>query len=179
MARGGKQRGARGDLDDMAEIHDRDPVGEVIDHGEVVGDEQEGQAAIFLDVLQEIEDLALDRYVERRQGFVGDDQFGLHHQGPGDGDALALAARKLMRVAVGIARVEAHLDHHGLDPVAPFRRRAEPVNHKRFADDGADRQAWVERAVRVLEHHLQGAARGFEFPALEHGEVRALEPDNP
>ena len=34
-----RARGGRGDLDDLAEVHDRDPVGDVADDREVVGDE--------------------------------------------------------------------------------------------------------------------------------------------
>ena len=34
----------RADLDDLAEVHDRDPVGDVADHAEVVGDEDVGEA---------------------------------------------------------------------------------------------------------------------------------------
>ena len=33
----------RRDLDDLAEVHHRDSVGDVADHGEVVGDEQVGE----------------------------------------------------------------------------------------------------------------------------------------
>ena len=36
-------------LDQPAEVHDRDPVGVVADHGEVVGDEQKGETQTVLE----------------------------------------------------------------------------------------------------------------------------------
>ena len=50
-----------------------------------------------LEVGQQVEDLGLDRHVEGRDRLVADEQVGLGHQGPGDADALALAAGELAR----------------------------------------------------------------------------------
>jgi len=49
----------------------------VLDHREVVGDEQIRQPHALLEVAQQIDDLRLDRDVERRDRFVGDDELGL------------------------------------------------------------------------------------------------------
>src|SRR6185312_14223047 len=38
-------------LDDAAEIHDGDPLAEVVDHAQVVGDHEVGQVALRLEVL--------------------------------------------------------------------------------------------------------------------------------
>ena len=38
----------RGHFDDLAEVHHRDVVADVLDHGEVVGDEQERDAVLAL-----------------------------------------------------------------------------------------------------------------------------------
>ena len=54
-----------GDLDDAAEVHHRDPVADMADDREVVGDEQVGQAETILEADEEVEDLGLDRHVER------------------------------------------------------------------------------------------------------------------
>ena len=89
----------RGDLDDPAEVHDRDPVADVADDREVVGDEQVGQAESLLEALEQVDDLGLDRDVEGADGLVGDDEVGLERQGPGDADALPLAAGELVRIA--------------------------------------------------------------------------------
>ena len=76
-------------------------------HGEVVGDEQEGQREALLQVDEQVDDLRLDVDVERGDRLVGDDQRGLDRERARDADALALAAGELVRIAVDRARVEA------------------------------------------------------------------------
>src|SRR5512140_2619021 len=89
--------GGRG-LDDPADVHHRDPLADVLDDAEVVRDEEVSEPELFLKVEQEVEDLRLHRYVQRGYGFVGDDQAGIQRQRAGDADALALAARKGVRI---------------------------------------------------------------------------------
>ena len=109
-----------GQLDQPAQVHHPDPVADVLDDREVVGDEQVGQAELLLEVVEQVQDLALDRHVERRDGLVADDELGVEGERPGDADALALAARELVRVAVDVALVEADL----AEQLPDQRRRA-------------------------------------------------------
>ena len=53
------------DLDDLAQVHDGDPVGDVTDDRKVVRDEEIGQPELTLELLHEVDDLCLNRYVER------------------------------------------------------------------------------------------------------------------
>ena len=94
-------------LDDAAEIHHRDAVADVLDHREIVRDEQVGELPLALQVLQQVDDLRLDRDVERRHRLVADDQLGPERQRAGDADALALAARELVRVVGHLRRPQA------------------------------------------------------------------------
>ncbi len=87
------------DLDQLAEIHHRHAVADVLYHGEVVSDEQVGEAEAALQVLQQVDDLRLDRDVERRDRLVAYDQVGIDGQGASDADPLALAAGELVRIA--------------------------------------------------------------------------------
>lgn len=79
--------------------HDADPVRDVPDHAQVVGDEKEGEVAVLAQVEQQVEDLRLDGDVEGGGGFVQHQQRGPDGEGAGDGDALALAAGELVGVA--------------------------------------------------------------------------------
>ena len=72
-----------GDLDDLAEVHHRDPVGDVLHDAEVVRDEQVGQAELGLQVLQQVDDLRLDRDVERADRLVADDELGVRARARG------------------------------------------------------------------------------------------------
>ena len=100
---------------DPAEVHHQDATADVLDHGEVMGDEQEGDAALALQILKEIDDLRLHAHVERADGFVANNQPGFDGQGAGDADALALAAAELVRVTPGMRGVEPHVFQQAVD----------------------------------------------------------------
>ena len=55
---------AVGELHDVTEIHHGDAVGDVAYYGEVVRDEDVGDSELVLDVLEQVDDLSLDRDVE-------------------------------------------------------------------------------------------------------------------
>ena len=94
-----EDRLARPDLDDLAEIHHRDPVADALDHRHVVRDEQVGEPELRLQVQHQVDDLRLDRDVERGDRLVGDDQLRPDGERAGDADALALAAGEFVREA--------------------------------------------------------------------------------
>ena len=81
-----------GQLHDVALVDDGDAVGDVPHDREVVGDEEVGDAALFLQVAQQVEHLCADGHIQRRDRLVGDDELRLHDEGAGDADALPLAA---------------------------------------------------------------------------------------
>ena len=95
------------DLDEPPEVHDRDPVGDLAQHGEVVRDEDVRQLEVLLQVAEEVQHLRLDRDVERRHGLVAHDQLRRERERARDADALPLAARELVRVAVVVLGAEA------------------------------------------------------------------------
>ncbi len=61
----------------IPEVHDPDRVGDVLYNREVVGNEEVGQSVLFLQVLQEVDDLSLNRNVQGRYGLIADDELGL------------------------------------------------------------------------------------------------------
>ena len=98
-------------LHHLAEIHDSNIVGEVLDDGEVVGDENVGQPHVLLKLLEQIENLRLDRHVQRRDRLVADDELGLDRQGAGDADALAAAAVELVGIDIDVSLGQADRLH--------------------------------------------------------------------
>ena len=103
-------------LDQLALPHHRDAVGDLRHHAEIMRDEQDGGAVAALQLLEQAQDLRLGGDVERGGRLVGNDERGFQRQRHGDHDPLALAARKLVRVAcenalgLGQAHVAEHLD---------------------------------------------------------------------
>ena len=70
-----------------AQIHDVDSIGDVLDHAEVVADEEIGQRQILTEVHEQIENLCLNGDIERGHRLVADDALGLDREGPRDADA--------------------------------------------------------------------------------------------
>ena len=113
---------------------------------------------------QEVEDLRLDRDVQGRDRLVGDHELGAGGDRPGDADALALAARELVRIARGGVCTEPdqleQLGHAG----AALGPAAEAMDQQRLLDARADPHARIERGVRVLKddlHVAPASAQGF------------------
>jgi hypothetical protein len=65
---------------------------------EVMGDEQKAHAQIALQLRQELEDLRLDRDVERRGRLIGDQELWVVRERHGDHHALPLPARQLVGI---------------------------------------------------------------------------------
>lgn len=103
----GEQAFGRARFHDLAEVQDGDVVADVLDHPEIVGDEQVAEAEIVLQPAQEVEDLCLYRDVEGGDGLVAAEEFRAAGERAGDGDALALAAGKLVREEPGLIRARA------------------------------------------------------------------------
>ena len=105
----------------------------------------------LLQIAQQLDDLLLHRPVERRGRLVEHHHRGLQDHGAGNGDALPLAARELMRIAVAHGWVESHLvERRGSPAVALPRRQPRLVHQQPLGDDLADRHARRQRPEGVL-----------------------------
>jgi hypothetical protein len=167
-------------LDDAAVAHDADPVGELPDHPEIVGDEQDRHAELALQLLQELQDLRLHGDIEGRRRLVGDQQVRLVGERHGDHHALALATRKLVRIAVEarfrVGNPDLAEEIDGASPGRDFGEAAMQPQHLRHLL--AHRVQRVERGHRLLEHDGDVVAANrahLRFRRLQ--QVLALEQD--
>src|SRR5579875_1372835 len=169
------ERVAVGQFDDLAEIHHRDPVAHLADHGEVVSDEEVREVQALLEVAQQAQDLGLDRHVERRDRLVEDDERRLDRDGPGDADPLALTAAELMGIALDMFR--AQLDHTQQfgDPVLPLPPLIQVMDRQGLGDDLPDRQAGVQGSERVLEDDLHLPSERAKLLLWQIPDLLALE----
>ena len=87
-------------LDDATRVHDDDVVAHLRNDAEVVRDQQDRHPHPLAQLHQQLEDLRLDRHVERGRRLVGDDQLRVACERHRDHHALPHAARELMRVVV-------------------------------------------------------------------------------
>ena len=113
-----------------------------------------------LQIDEQVDDLRLDRDVERGERLVGDDEARLDGERARDADALALAAGELVRIARRDLGAQAD-DVEQLARRALSRRRgvAEAVDDERLVEDGADGHARIERRVGILKDHLRALAK--------------------
>ncbi len=129
-----------------------------------MADEEIGEIVLLLQIAQEVDDLRLHAHVERRCRLIEHDEAWLQHHGAGNGDALALAAGELVRIAPAGQRIEPDLLQRPADTLVALLVGERPLVHLQpFGDDVADRHARAERAVGVLEHDLQLVAQRPHF----------------
>ena len=164
-------------LDDPSQIHHRNPIRDVFDHRQIVGDEDDGEVHLPLQAEQQVDDLGLHRDIEGRDRLVAHQQLGLEGDGAGDADPLALTAGKLVGVAIHRAARQAHFCQQFLHPAAPLLSVAFTVDDKGLLQDLAHGVAAVEGFCRVLKHHLHLLTQGAHLLRAEGGDVAPLEGD--
>ncbi len=129
--------------------HHADPIGDAERFLLVVGHEQRRDAELGLDPADLVAQREADLGVERRQRLVEQEHLGLHGERPGEGDALLLAARQLVWIAVGECGELDELEHL-VDPVLALLARdlAGPQ-----AEVDVERDVEVREQAVALEHH--------------------------
>ena len=134
-------------------------------HVDVVRHQDVAQPVLPLQPAKQLEHLLLDRDVERAGRLVEHHYLRLHDQGARDGDALALAAGELVRVAgeqrlgvpaFGEPDVVERL-HDAAAPLGGIELRR--VDLEPLADDRLDGEPRRERRQRILKHYLDLAAQ--------------------
>jgi len=158
VPRVGEQFIDRRGFHDAAQVHDRYAIAQMADHTQVVADEEVGQVQLIAQIHEQIQNLCLDRDIQRGDGFIADEQPGLHGQGACDTDALALPAAELMRVAETQARIQAGAFELGTDVVILVRGIHQAMQSRRFSNDAVDTQPRVQTGLRILEDHLHTQA---------------------
>jgi hypothetical protein len=186
-----------------AAVQDQDAIGQVARRGQVVGDEDDAEAALALEAAQQVHHADADRHVEHRGRLVGDQELGLHRQRARDRDPLALAPRQLVGMARQhlLGRLEAdraqELDHAGAqrvlaagggalegpgqvrgDLAGRVERPGAAVADQRPLEVMGDAVHRVERAEGILEDHLDPTAIGQRGAARLPGQdIDAVEAD--
>lgn len=161
-------------FDDFPEVHDRHFVGHVLDDAQIVRDEQVGQVELFLQVEQKIDDLRLHRDVERRYGFIGDDEVRLQDDRPRDSDALALSAREFMRITVKIGFGQSDDMENTQDFLEPLLFCEIAMDAEWLHQDLPDGLFRIQRGIRILKNHLQLAPQTAHIPVRQIQDVLAF-----
>ena len=184
MTRVLEQDGCRGLFDDTAQIHHCDTRADLAHDTQVMADEHHPKPATALQINQQVHHLRLNRHIQRRDRLVTDQQIRIGDQRACDHDPLALPARQFVRIALTVIGGQAHGCQRVLSCLMVIPVTA--VDRQRFDDLVQHRQTPVQRAKRVLKHHLHPAAQtspnrgaiGRHRPAVEvdRSLIRWLQP---
>src|SRR5215469_10567173 len=116
-------------------------MADMLNDGEIVSNEQVGQIFFALQVHHQIDDLRLDRDVERRNRFVTNDELRVQCERARDTDALALPAGEFMRITAHLMAAQSDLVKERSDPLLLLLATGDTVNLQRFADNVPSRHA--------------------------------------
>ena len=171
--RGLAHDGRRGaGLEQPARVHDRDPVGQLEQQRQVVGDEQDREAERLLELHDLGQDVPLDHHVERGGRLVHDDDLGIGGQGHRDHHALPHAARQLVRVGPEPVTRDADQVEQGRGLLPGLMLGQLQVRGDRVEDLVLDPEHRVERVHRALEHDRDLApADAGQFPVAHRQDV--------
>ena len=143
-----------GPLDEPPGIHHRDLVGQLHQQGEVVGDEEGGEAQTVAELHQLLEDLPLGHHVERGGRLVQDHQLGVEGQGHADHGALTHPSRELVGEAAQPVAGHSHQLQQLDGPRPPLRcGKVSAVDLQQIVELGTDRDHWVESVEGALQDH--------------------------
>ncbi len=150
VARLGRQKLRVGALgDDPTAFDHRDAVGEA-DRRQAVSDDE--RRAVGHELAERLVDLLLDLHVDGRRRVVEHEDRRVHHEGAGDGEALALPARER----------EAPLPHHGVVALGELL-------HELVGPGGARRGLdLLERGVRAPVREVVADRHREEERLVEH-----------
>src|SRR3990172_1012610 len=156
-----------GKFDNLAKVHHCDPIRNVFDNAEIVGDKEVRQLKLFLQVLEQVENLRLDRDIKGRDRFIRNNELGSKSECPGNANALALAAGKLVRVPFGVVWLQPHSAkglQHGLPPLLGTPNT---VDLQPLRDGFSDRHARVQGGEGVLKNDLHVSPHRLELPPAQ------------
>lgn len=161
-------------LDELAGVHHVDAVADLRDDAHVVGDKEDRQVTLGLDVLEEFDDLGLNRHVEGGRGFVADEHVGVAREHHRDHCALSHPPGELVGVLVesplGVGDRDVFEQVDG--DVRGLLAGDPAVDPEGLPDLVAHRVDGVQGFQRVLEDHADAAPA--DLLVLVGAELREL-----
>src|SRR5229473_2372535 len=177
VARGGVQGCRGGPLDDLAEIHHRDMIGDVLHDREVMGDEEVSELPPLLQVGQQVQHLRLDGDVERAHRLVEQEELRLERLGEGLPHGHAG-----IEGAVGVLKHDLHPPPQGAELAWPKRQHVLAVERDAAGvglDQAEDHAPHRGLAAARFTHEPEGLARPDGERYAVHGPDRRPRPPQP
>ena len=160
-------------LDDPAVLHDRHAVADLLDHGHFVRDDDDRDAELFVQVLQQPQDRLGGLGVERRGRLVAQQHIRVVCERPRDGNALLLSSGELLRVRLRLVSDADQLEqpvHLVRDLLSGKAAAAQRIRD--ISEHGARRHQ-----IEVLKDHADLFARLPQLPRRERGHFFSVHRD--
>ena len=87
-------------FNELASIHDPDPVGNIGMNAHIMCDQDDRVLKIFLNIFQQLNDASLHDNIEGCCRFIANDDARFEQRSQGNRDTLAHAAGKLVRISI-------------------------------------------------------------------------------
>lgn len=141
----------------------------MLNHRQVMGDEQEAEASLLLQFFEQMDDVGLQADIQRGNRFITNDEVRFGDQSARDGRALPLPAGNIVGMTVGKLRLNFRLPHHrkhlfaqnSLAHLAGNSRTPLPI--------------YTVRTIRMIISPLSGA----QIPMIQRASVDLPTPDGP
>ena len=146
---------------DFAVVEDRNVIADLLHHAHLVCDDDDGDAKLFVDVADQLEDLARRLGVERARGLVAEQNFGVRGEGAGDGHALLLSAGELRGIGLGLILEPHDLEEFQSSLFAPLL--LSPQSGKLHREADVIEAVSLHQQVEALEDHRDLAPRRAEL----------------
>jgi hypothetical protein len=144
-------------LNDLPQVHDSYAIANVSNDRQIVGDEEQGEPELVLQIPEQVQDLCLDGNVQCADGFIADQELGTQSDGAGDADSLSLAAGEFMRKAKRVGLMQPYalekFCHSPSKCAAPF----DPMDDQRFGNDVTGIHPRIQATLGILKDDLQGS----------------------
>ncbi len=162
-------------LDEVAQVHNTNRVGDVLNNGQVMRDEQIGQTKLLLQVAQEVDDLRLNGNVKCGNRLIAENEIRIQRKRTSDTNSLTLTAGELMRIAMLMLLTKAASFHDAGDIIIKIFLRNDAVLTDCLADDLADGKSRRKAGIRILEDDLDGGALLTQFLLRQGEDLLAVE----
>ncbi|MNI56483.1 hypothetical protein D3C73_1114900 [compost metagenome] len=161
-------------FDDLPGIHYDHPVAHLGNDAKIMRNHQNGHALALLQITHQIEDLCLDRYIERCGRLIGNQQLGIADHRHGDHHPLAHPAGELVRVLLGnfFRTGDADLTQHFDGPFVRFFFAELQMVAGRFGNLPANLEYRIQRGHRLLKNHRNPVAP--DIADLLHGHLQHI-----
>ena len=120
---------------------------------------QIGQAQLCLQLLQQIDDLRLNRDVQCSNGLIQHNELRVDGQRSGNPHPLTLSTGKLMGIAVNTICAQADNIQQVLNALEFFAATIQTVNGQRITDNLTDGHSRIQRGIGILIDHLHALAK--------------------